>query len=141
MLTHTAGLPRGENRWDVPDHRPEEDAAALERYVRSLATTKLIHEPNAGFEYSNLGFEILGDVIAKTAGQSFETYMAENILQPLEMSTSTFFRHEVAPHLAAAPHIHAPQPTISPIYPYDRVHAPQSCLHASAAELCNWMIA
>ena len=66
LLTHTAGLPylENENRnfdWD----RPEYDSGALERYVRRLHEVKMIAAPGEQFSYSDMGFEILGDVIAK----------------------------------------------------------------------------
>ncbi|MBV7338207.1 class A beta-lactamase-related serine hydrolase [Chloroflexi bacterium TSY] len=141
LLTHTGGLPRGENYWDEPDFQPEVDDDALERHLRSLAGARLIHTPGEKFAYSNLDFEILGDVIAKVSGQSFESYMAEHILQPLDMHQSTFFKPDVDSPLATTPHVHAPQPMVSPVYPYHRAHAPQSCLHSNVTEMCNWMTA
>ncbi|MFD2877998.1 serine hydrolase [Paenibacillus rhizoplanae] len=43
------------------------------------------------FAYSNIGYEILGDLIAKVSGLSFEEYMQQNLLEPAGMSTSSFF--------------------------------------------------
>jgi len=35
------------------------------------------------FAYSNTAYDILGDVIAKVSGESFEDYVQHNILTPL----------------------------------------------------------
>ena len=79
MLSHTAGMPDEEDYgWD----RPEYDDGALERYVRSVAERELIDAPGARFEYSNIAFEVLGDLLAKLRGTTFESVIAERILRP-----------------------------------------------------------
>jgi CubicO group peptidase (beta-lactamase class C family) len=101
MLSHVSGMPDTE---DYGWERPEHDEGALERYVRSLSGERLIGDPGAQFAYSNIAYEVLGDVIAKASGQSFEAYIRDHILQPLGMDQSTFLRAEVPPALAVTPH-------------------------------------
>lgn len=138
LLTHTAGLGSpADYRW----FDPEEDDQALERFVRSLADIKPAELPEGECSYSNTGFEVLGDVVAKVSGQSFEDYVQQHILAPLAMPTSTFLRSAVAPELATSPHVGAPLRVIPGAYPYTRAHAPSSTLHSSVAELANWMLA
>jgi CubicO group peptidase (beta-lactamase class C family) len=81
----------------------------------------------------------LGDVIAKVSGQSFEDYMQENILTPLEMENSTFLKQEVPTELETTPHYISG--SISEVYPYHRAHAPSSTLHSNVLEMSNWAIA
>ena len=94
LLTHTSGL------GDVSDYHweaPEIDEGALRRYVESEEVVKgrLLWDPGTGgFAYSNMGYEMLGCIVAEKSGLSFETYVAENILKPLEMNNSTFLTHE-----------------------------------------------
>src|SRR2546425_992491 len=88
--------------------------------------------------FRNIAFEVLGDLIAKMSGYSFEEYMRRHLLRPLGMSTSTFFKHEVPPELGTAPHVSLPQIMLSPVYPYHRAHAPSSTLYSSALEMCHW---
>ncbi|MGL4484991.1 MAG: serine hydrolase domain-containing protein [Anaerovoracaceae bacterium] len=89
-ITHTAGLT------DVIDYawdKPEFDDGALKRYLQSDEVTKsklLWPVSENKFCYSNIGFEILGAVIAKVSGISFEEYVEENILLPLNMDNSKF---------------------------------------------------
>ena len=135
MLSHTAGMPDTDDYgWD----RPEYDDGALERYMHSLANEKLIAAPGEKFAYSNIAYEVLGLLIARTSGQTFEDYINQHILRPLGMNTSTFLKTEAPSEHATTPHIVLPPTVVSQEYPYNRAHAPSSTLHSSAAELCNW---
>ncbi len=117
LLTHTAGLP--EYDYGEVGKDPQYDDGALERYVRSLADMTLLHAPGGQFEYSGIGYDILGDIVAKMSGQPFETYIAEQILQPLGMEHSTFLLDEVDPALLISPHIPntAGETVINDIFP------------------------
>jgi len=59
----------------------------------------------------------------------------------LEMSHSTFLKSRVPPELGTTPHLNLPQPQVSPIYPYNRAHAPSSTLHSNGFDMSHWMIA
>ena len=137
MLSHTAGMPdTNDYGWD----RPEYDDGALERYMHSLANEKLIAAPGEKFAYSNIAYEVLGVLIARTSSQSFEDYVKQHILLPLSMDCSTFLKVEVPAEHTTTPHILLPQTVVSQEYPYNRAHAPSSTLHSSAAELCHWAL-
>ena len=137
MLNHTSGMPDTDDYgWDNPDY----DDLALERYMHSLAGEKLIAPPGEKFAYSNIAYEVLGLLIARTAGQSFESYIKEAVLRPLNMNSSTFLKTEVDPAYATTPHLLLPPTVVSPGYPYNRAHAPSSTLHSSALELCSWAL-
>lgn len=137
MLSHTAGMPDTDDYgWD----RPEYDEQALERYMHSLANEKLIALPGEKFAYSNIGYEVLGLLIARTSGKSFEDYISQHLLRPLGMNSSTFLKVEVAPEHTTTPHILLPPTVVSPDYPYNRAHAPSSTLHSSAEELGSWAL-
>ncbi len=138
MLTHTSGMP------DVMDYewdKPQVDAAAAERYVRSLTEEKLIAAPGEIFRYSNMAFDTLGDVIAKVSGRSFDAYMKENILDPLGMKESTFQYPETREDLRTHGHVWKLRPVLSGVYPYNRRHAPSSTLNSNVVEMANWALA
>ena len=92
MLSHTSGMP---DAVDYHWYAPEDDEEALERNVRSLVDEELLAAPGEKYAYSNVAFEVLGDVIAKVSGQTFEAYVKAHLLDPLEMHDSTFLRREV----------------------------------------------
>jgi CubicO group peptidase (beta-lactamase class C family) len=137
MLNHTSGFP------DVKDYeweKPQKDGVAAERYARSLTSEKLISKPGEEFHYSNMAFDVLADVIAKVSGKSFETYVKNNILLPLQMQESSFFQPETRESLRTTPHTGNP-PQASAVYPYNRKHAPSSTLNSNVIEMANWAIA
>ena len=101
MVTHTSGMPDVINyQWDKPVY----DDGALERYVRSLSAKKLIAAPGEKQRYSNIAFEVLGDVIAKVSGTTFEDYVNENILAPLGSNKSTLLIKQADESLLTSPH-------------------------------------
>ena len=68
MLSHTSGMPDVEDyEWQTPQY----DDGAAERFVRSVSDRTLLWPPGRQWQYSNLAFDILGDVIAKVSGMSF----------------------------------------------------------------------
>lgn len=137
MLNHTSGMP------DVNDYEWEKaisDEGAAERYTRSLVDSILISTPGTEYHYSNIAFDIMADLIAKVSGVSFEQYVKENILKPLEMNESSFYYPEIKKSLRTSPHIGNP-PKVSPVYPYNRMHAPSSTLNTNVLEMSHWAIA
>ncbi|KOR87566.1 serine hydrolase [Paenibacillus solani] len=141
LLSHTSGLPDEDDfAWDCPEY----DEGSLERYVRGLKDYKLQREPGQAFDYSNIGYEILGDVIAKVTGLSFEQYMREKVIAPASMQSSTFLKEEAAIDTLATPHVLGLQEgygaQVSRIFPYHRAHAPSSTLYSNALDMCNYAL-
>ena len=136
MLNHTAGMPDVEDyEWDSPQF----DKGAAERYVRSLSSEKLLWAPGSHWQYSNMAYDVLGDLIAKVSGLSFEDYMRNNILEPIGMVNSSFVYPEIDKKLRTTGHTGDPA-RISAVYPYNRRHAPSSTLNSSVAEMTHWML-
>jgi len=150
LLSHTSGMPDvSDYQWD----KPETDEGALERYVRSdeVKEAYLLWEPEAGkFAYSNIGYEILGVVIATVSGMPFEQYVRENIFEPLKMKDSTLLTFErgiynadgsVAPNLCS-PHEKNAEKKIVKVehFPYNRAHGPSSTLTSNLFDLEKWAI-
>jgi len=53
-------------------------------------TVRMNREPGTGFEYSNVGFNLLELVVENVSGRPFAEYMAEEVLQPLGMTDSSY---------------------------------------------------
>jgi CubicO group peptidase (beta-lactamase class C family) len=140
FLTHSSGMPDVEDyQWDEPEY----DEGALERYVRSLADRELLFKPGKEFSYSNLAFEVLGDLIAKVSGQSFADYVKEHILLPLGMNDSSILIRDVDPALLANGHVQGDsgEVLVSEHYAYNRRHGPSSTLHSNVVDMSRWAIA
>ena len=138
LLSHTSGLP------DVADygwHDPQLGDDALSEFARSLSAWRLQTEPGSTYSYSNAGFELLGLLLSRAMGTTFEDAVRRQVLAPLGMRNSTFLRGEVPAELAASPHVGMPLTVPAGAYPYTRRHAPSSTLHSNLVEMCRWMVA
>jgi D-alanyl-D-alanine carboxypeptidase len=101
LLTHTAGLVK-----------PGEDFRALwQGGVRMNYTTAQMFDaatkdplsfaPGAGWQYSDVGYFLLGMVIEKASGQRYAAFLADRFFVPLGMSsTSVINQWAVIPHRA-----------------------------------------
>src|SRR6516165_2021595 len=90
LASYTAGLPR--ELPDVPDPQPGENPFKhfqAEAYWRWLAGATLPYAPGAGAMYSNLGFGILGDALAKAGGKPYAALLHERVAAPLGMADTT----------------------------------------------------
>ncbi len=137
MLSHTSGIPDVEDyEWD----KPQTDEDALERYVKSLKGIRLLWEPGYKFSYSNIAYDILGHLIAKISGMSFENYIKENIFKPLGMTNSSFLTYKRDMDQIAAPHIKDSDKHVilSPVFPYNRIHSPSSTLTTDVEDIHKW---
>jgi CubicO group peptidase (beta-lactamase class C family) len=139
VLNHTAGLPDvSDYRWDHPEY----DADALDRYVKGLRDSTLIAPPGEKWQYSNIGFEVLADLVAHVSGEPFEDYVQRHILTPLAMAHSTLLMSDVdSAHLATGHDRTAGALMVSPAYPYNRPHAGSSTLHSNVDDMLRWAMA
>lgn len=52
---------------------------------------KLLGDPGTEFSYSNDGYALLGAIISRVSGQTYEQYVTDHILKPAGMTHSSFF--------------------------------------------------
>jgi D-alanyl-D-alanine carboxypeptidase len=63
--------------------------------------SKLEFEPGENTKYSNFGYMLLGAIIEQAANQTYENYVRQNILEPLEMTHTDFiYNKEMEAHEA-----------------------------------------
>jgi CubicO group peptidase (beta-lactamase class C family) len=96
LLGHSSGLANPPPvRWVRPAGAPPPDSRAfLARLLHRHR--RLRFRPGDTAAYSNLGYLVLGELIASCAGQSFCEFVQRELLEPLGMSR-TGFEHAHAP--------------------------------------------
>lgn len=80
LLSHTAGIPNPiPLKWIHLES--EHDTFDRDRFFADIfsAYPKPVFPPGGNFKYSNLGYVILGQLIEKISGLTFEQYVQENI--------------------------------------------------------------
>ena len=139
LLNHTSGLPDISNYHWKNNNQSDN---SLKEYVLGLHL-RLDAVPSTEYQYSNLAYDILGYVIEKVAGITFDDFLKENILNKSGMYSSDFRFYKIHDSLKTAPH--SKRWITNNIYkrktyPYTREHAPSSTLNSSSKELAKWMV-
>ena len=97
LLDHTGGL-----EWNLVD--PHHGDGSLATFVAKLEALPLIGEPGARASYSQAGYNLLGRVIEKVTGQSYEQFVAEQVLTPLGLADTVFDLDDVMTRKFAVGH-------------------------------------
>jgi CubicO group peptidase (beta-lactamase class C family) len=90
LSNHTSGLPRMPDNWSagVTDTlNPLKDYKKKNLYAY-LKTAKLEAIPGQTYVYSNLGSAILGTVLERVSGKSYEQMVRQVITEPLKMTNT-----------------------------------------------------
>jgi CubicO group peptidase (beta-lactamase class C family) len=87
LLTHSGGVPRESAQPYWTD--PEFAFPTTEEIVRGLAGQRMLYPAERYYQYSNLGLALLGQVVERTSGVEYETYVRQNILEPLRLASTT----------------------------------------------------
>ncbi|HEU5421756.1 MAG TPA: serine hydrolase domain-containing protein [Streptosporangiaceae bacterium] len=93
LLTMTGGFPTDDPWGDRQQGLPPAEFAALLRD----GGVRLAWVPGTRFEYSNLGYAILGRVIEKVTGEDYAAAVRARILAPLGMTRTGFEAAEFSP--------------------------------------------
>jgi len=78
LLTHSSGL---DDPGDIGDYDP----VPLSDFVRRVLAQPLRFAPGAGYSYANANFSLLGAIIEKLTGLSYESYLQKRLFLPAGM--------------------------------------------------------
>ena len=63
-----------------------------------------VFAPGEGYEYSNLGYAVLGELIERLTGMNARDYVQHSLLEPLNLGETTYDYHEVDPAILVYGH-------------------------------------
>lgn len=94
LLTHTSGIP---NYTSVPNFFKDKSRNPVtpEEFVKTFSSLPLEFKPGEKFNYSNSGYFLLGYIIEKISGKSYEQYLQETILTPLKMANTGYDHSDI----------------------------------------------
>lgn len=118
LVTHTSGFPRvPANLFDTPgyDERNPYAHYTSENLYTYLATYRgALEEAQPGvYSYSNLGAGLLGEILARTLGLSYEQAIVQRICDPLGLSDTRMQLTTEQRGRLATPHTSTGEPTLN----------------------------
>jgi CubicO group peptidase (beta-lactamase class C family) len=90
LLTHSEGFPE-DNPWG--DQQLGINSAEMAELMRE--GIPFSNAPGVAYEYSNYGFAILGRIVSRASGMTYNEYLSAKILRPLRMTATTLERARV----------------------------------------------
>lgn len=98
LLSHSSGI---EDYAVVRDYYNVVDGFCLgdtvDGMIREAMAKPLTFEPGSRFEYSNIGFTLLGEILENLTSMAYDAYLETCILQPLGMNSSRVHGIEYVP--------------------------------------------
>jgi CubicO group peptidase (beta-lactamase class C family) len=87
MLSHESGLREEPPGTDWATHVREAMPSEVLRRSSEIGTKV---PPNSQWKYSNLAYQLLGEVVTRVSGTPYVDYVREHILQPLAMASTSW---------------------------------------------------
>jgi len=90
LLNHTAGWSRysGDPMFSslyIAHKMDVEAPAGFSDVLRFALSRRLNYRPGSRYSYSNLGYAILGEIVARKSGMPYQDYVVMNLLKPLDI--------------------------------------------------------
>lgn len=148
-LTHTSGLP--DLILDQCTAKPI--AETREEVLKKLAETPVLNKPGETWGYNQTGYMLLGMIVEKISGLSFEEFLRQRFFQPLAMTSTRYgdFR-EIVPGRASLytrlescrnnePKLGDKLYSAQPAYLYPSFMHTAAGINTTAGDLAKWNLA
>ena len=136
VLTHTAGIP---SFTSFPDYRSwEASPTTPEKLVARFRDKPLEFEPGEKWNYSNSGYVLLGYLIERISGQSYEKFLQENIFAPLGMHDSGYDSNTSVIARRAAGYEPSPKGPVNAGFIHMTIPFSAGALYSTTEDLLRW---
>ncbi|MBP2335440.1 dipeptidyl aminopeptidase/acylaminoacyl peptidase/CubicO group peptidase (beta-lactamase class C family) [Saccharothrix coeruleofusca] len=129
LLTHTSGIDG-----DVFTDTGRGDDC-LERYVAELAEVAQNHPLGVTWSYCNSGFSLLGRVVERLTGGTWDAALRELLLAPLGLRRTVTLPEQALLHRAAVGHFGAPEAVPAEVWGLPRALGPAGLISSTAADV------
>lgn len=100
LLSHTSGIP---SFTSMPDYRKTVMMpTTMDGLLARFRDKPLEFDPGTKYRYSNSGYVLLGYLVEKISGRTYEQYVKENIFDPLGMRSTGYDRFRTVLPMRAA---------------------------------------
>jgi CubicO group peptidase (beta-lactamase class C family) len=136
VLTHTAGIP---NFTAFPEYpKLEPFAITPEKLVALFRDKPLDFEPGEKMSYSNSGYVLLGYLIERISGESYEKFVQENIFTPMGMKDSGYDSNSAVIARRAAGYTPSPNGLVNAGFIHMSVPFAAGALYSTTEDLLRW---
>ncbi len=139
LLTHRSGMPTRV----PPIYLMDEEPMTMRGYLESAA--RAVRPRGEKWAYCNTAYMIAGRLIELFSGKTYDRYVAESVLEPLEMTSSAFtLTPEIRGSLAQGyKRAGGPDEPLIPVEPYilgTMPEDPAGSLYSTVLDLANFLI-
>lgn len=136
LLTHTSGVT---NITALPDWEAKKTLpSSTENTIARFRNLPLEFKPGEQFKYSNSNYILLGSIIEKASGQSYESFLKENIFAPLQMTNTGYDHPERIVRGRAAGYTRDGDKIINATYIDMIIPYAAGALYSSTEDLLRW---
>jgi dipeptidyl aminopeptidase/acylaminoacyl peptidase/CubicO group peptidase (beta-lactamase class C family) len=134
LLSHTSGIDG-----DVFTDTGRGDDC-LEKYVAQLDQAAQNHPLGATWSYCNSGFSLIGRVIEKLTGGTWDAAIQERIIRPLGLAHTGTLPEEALLHRAAVGHVGEPGAELvrAPVWGLPRSAGPAGLINSTVGDILTW---
>lgn len=137
LLNHTSGIPSYTNRRDFPTDIMRNPYSVAD-FVKKFASGDFEFEPGSKFSYNNSGYSILGAIIEKVTGKTYETVLRDRILKPLGMTNSGYDNHSPLIEKRASGYQKTPDGFVNAAYVDMSIPYAAGSMYSTVEDLFKW---
>ena len=101
LLTHVSGL----HDWEGNPAFSFDRDYTLQEFIELIAGRPLDFPPGSRWSYTNSAYPLLGAIIEKVSGQSYEQFVTTNIFRKLKLTQTRFRTNDKGPQLRASGYV------------------------------------
>jgi CubicO group peptidase (beta-lactamase class C family) len=136
VLTHTAGIPNFTSFADYPSSEPF--STTPEKLVARFRDKPLEFQPGEKWNYSNSGYVLLGYLVERISGQTYEKFVQENIFTPLGMKDSGYDSNSAVISHRASGYTPSPNGTVNAGFVHMSIPFSAGALYSTTEDLLRW---
>ncbi len=134
LLNQTSGIPGTAGGSDYRNSK-----STSEEFIKRLATQKITGQVGKNYQYSEANYVILGEIISKVSGQTYQEYIKNNIFEPLDMKHSFTSNDEVIKNGLATGYRTCFGFPFETNLPYSKQYTSGSRLISSAEDMAHYL--
>ena len=136
LLTHTSGIP---NFTSLPDYRSlKVQETPVAKTIATVRDKPLEFAPGERMSYSNSGYLVLGYVIERVTGGSYEKFLTDNIFTPLLMKDSGYDSNIRIIQRRAAGYMPSASGPVNAGYVHMSIPHAAGALYSTTEDLLRW---